>query len=757
MIRSLAVFAAGFVLLPIGPLGCGGDDSGTAATTGVKSADAPPIQAETPDCVAAVSVGCGSDSAGAGEDVNPPDGATPADTAPTRPEGGLPLLGGDCDPMVPGICPFPFPSNVYLDDDPTNHNPSGKSVRFGATSLPKPVEAALPCPPELFYDHDGFSPAQPPMTHLRGATSGNCATPNTIASSLEPGSPTVLLDTSTGVRVPHWVEVQATADDIGESDRRLIMLRPAVPLRHGTRYIVAMRNLIDKDGKPVAPTPVFQALRDGQHLESGTAAERWSVHARGPLYADIFQRLGDAGVARSDLQVAWDYTTASQTNIQRPAVSMRDKALAVVGNDGPSFKVKEVIEFSDPKQSPHVLRRIEVVMTVPLFLTKASTSFAEDKPLDRLSTDAKGDLVQNGTMEQEVMILVPRSVTTGAKHGLLQNGHGLFGGRGEGATGHLARAANESHYVAFAIDFFGFDKASASLAAQGFLGRCEVVKSFPERQVQGMVNQLLAMRMMIGRVAQLGIHDTSGKTLLDPAWLDSSVRAYRGDSQGGIMGATYMALTTDVTRGLLGEPGMPYSLLLPRSVDFFKYNLLMNAGFGFDPVAHQLVLAMVQMAWDRIEPAGFAEHIEHNPLPGTPAHHVILHVARGDHQVSTFGAHILARGIGAAQLSPPGATPKVWESYFGIEDVVAPVHDRSVMVEYEFGLAPNPIGSQANISGCDPHDRVRMLAASNAQQDTFFRTGKVEWYCKGACNCTDATPDEGEEDDCDASFDAQCK
>ena len=37
---------------------------------------------------------------------------------------------------------------------------------------------------------------------------------------------------------------------------------------------------------------------------------------------------------------------------------------------------------------------------------------------------------------------------------------------------------------------------------------------------------------------------------------------------GGIFGAVYMAITNDVQRGVLGVAGAPYALLLPRSADF---------------------------------------------------------------------------------------------------------------------------------------------------------------------------------------------
>jgi hypothetical protein len=648
---------------------------------------------------------------------------------------------------------------VYLLEDPTGRNPSGKSVRFGQTTLPKPAIDTEPCAAELVYDHDGFSPSQAPMTHLPRASTDGCATPIDIERSLEDDSPTVLIEAESGRHVPHWVDVDSQTKNDGTEDKpdqKLIMLRPAERLKDGTRYIVAIRGVNDVDGKLIPPSPVFRALRDDTPLASGTPEEVWSTYARRDLYADIFARLKAANVARDDLQIAWDYTTASQEFITGPMLDMRDQALAAVGADGPTFSVKSVTEYT-AAENPRVLRRVEVLMTLPVYLTAASIKYDSAKPLDRLNFDADGKLVQKGTMEWDLLIIVPRSVESGVKHGLLQNGHGLFGSRFEGANGYLAEMANAHHWIAFSTNLFGFDEDSVALAADGLFGRCEALKAFPERQIQGMVNQLLAMRMMMGRVAKDGILDAQGKVLIDPAWIDPEVRAYRGDSQGGIMGAAYMSISTDVTRGLLGEPGMPYNLLLPRSVDYAEYAVALNVGFGFDQVASQLVLGLAQMSWDRSEPAGFAAHISDDTFPGTPEHHVMLHVGRGDHQVTTLGAHIMARAMGAAQLESDDASQPVWESYFGVPEVKAPIQNRSVLIEYEFDLPPNPIENQPNSAGCDPHDRVRVLDPSYEQQDHFFRTGIIDWFCKGACNCSDESSDPNEEGGCDDSFVDQCE
>ncbi len=670
---------------------------------------------------------------------------------PKQPASEVPLLGQDCDPISPSYCGLPFPSDVYLQDDPTGMNANGKSVRFGPTTLPARSLDDMHFDPALFYDHDGFSPSQAPMAHLPLAQCSACATPYSIEKSLEPDHPTVLLEVPTGRLIPHWVDIDHSTENDGSEDlpdQRLLMIRPAERLKAGTRYIVAVRNVDDINGATIKPSPAFRAIRDGKALESGSAADKWSVYARKSLYADIFSQLEAVGVERKSLQIAWDYTTATKENITGRMVEMRDKALAVVGEDGPSFKFKSTEEINDPNSE--LIRRIEVTMTVPVYLTQASLFYEKKAPVDRLNIDENGELQQNGTMEWDVLILVPKSVLSAEKHGLLQNGHGLFGSRTEGQNGYLARAANRNRWIAFAVNLFGFDSTSTILATDGLSGRFDALKAFPERQIQGMVNQLLAMRMMMGRVAKDGITDNDGNLVLDPAWIDPSVRGYRGDSQGGIMGATYMAISTDVTRGLLGETGMPYNLLLNRSIDFGVYEIFLEAAYGYNGFATQVALGLVQMNWDRSEPSGFAPYMTEDLLPGTPAHHVLIHVAPGDHQVSTFGAHVLARAINAVNMESDDPAEPVMESIYGLEQAPGPFTDRSAIVEYDFGLEPNPATNTAASDGCDPHDRVRDLDPSFDQQDVFFRTGTIEWKCKGLCNCNDdVTGDPKEEDRCD--------
>ena len=60
---------------------------------------------------------------------------------------------------------------------------------------------------------------------------------------------------------------------------------------------------------------------------------------RRALYADIFAQLEKAGVTKDDLQIAWDYTTASRENNTARFLHMRDDALALVGDEGPEYAI----------------------------------------------------------------------------------------------------------------------------------------------------------------------------------------------------------------------------------------------------------------------------------------------------------------------------------------------------------------------------------------------------------------------------------
>src|SRR5262249_26844884 len=162
----------------------------------------------------------------------PAPGAPPADAPP--------LLAADCDPLVPTQCGYPFPSNVYLVDDPTTV--TKKHVAMPRSAMPLSNNGGY-LDPKFVADSDGFSPGQTILTHLPGATVTGLPTQDSMASSITMQSPTILLNADTGELVPHFAELDQELSSEDDSDRAFL-IRPVVRLADQTRYIVAIRHVV---------------------------------------------------------------------------------------------------------------------------------------------------------------------------------------------------------------------------------------------------------------------------------------------------------------------------------------------------------------------------------------------------------------------------------------------------------------------------------------------------------------------------------
>lgn len=606
----------------------------------------------------------------------------------------------ECDPLDPGYCLFPFPNNVYTAADPSK--PTGRRVALTTGSLPVSGGGGM-VDTGVFAELDGFSAGLPGMVHMPGATITGLPDPWSIERSITADSPTIVLDAETGELLPHFAEL-----DMSHSDdaRRTLLIRPVRRPRDGARYIFAVRDVVDAGGTPLPPSPAFAALRDLTPFPDDP-----SVDARRPLYADIFKRLGDAGVAREDLQVAWDYTVTSAENITGRMLHIRDDALAQVGSAGPAYTIESIVEDCET----NIALCVEGKMTVPLYLDQPNAGA-------RMILDGDGKPTQNGTAEYPFTVLIPKSAFV-APSTPVAYGHGLLGSRGQVGSGAFRDFAEQYNYILFAVDWVGMAEDDV-VNIVGILaeGRLHDFQSVVDRGQQGILNFILATRMMLGDFAQDPALVYQGK----PALFDTDEAFYFGNSQGGIFGASLMALQVDVTRGMLGVPGQPYNLLLNRSVDFDDFFQIVIGAYP-DPIDRQVVLALIQMLWDRSEPTGYSHHIR-DPLPNTPAHEVLLNVAIGDHQVSTLGAHVMARSIGEVVNMAP-ANRSIW----GLEEVSG-AHSGSAMVEFDFGLPPEPTINVPMREGDDPHGGPRKTAAANASMNKFFREGVVETFCDGPCD-----------------------
>ena len=101
-----------------------------------------------------------------------------------------------------------------------------------------------------------------------------------------------------------------------------------------------------------------------------------AFEARRPHFEEIFAALEKKGIARGELQIAWDYTTASRESNTAALIAMRDDALSVVGAMGPEYTITKT--EIDP--NPFIAKRLTGMMKVPLlnkFLQRASQAALE--------------------------------------------------------------------------------------------------------------------------------------------------------------------------------------------------------------------------------------------------------------------------------------------------------------------------------------------------------------------------------------------
>jgi hypothetical protein len=649
-----------------------------------------------------------------------------ADLFPEEPVPSPPL---DCDPITPTYCGFPYPNNYWTKEDTSTV--TGLRLALPQVIMPATVDGEQ-SNPDAFNEMDGFSPGIAAMTHLPGATVTGLATPDSIADSLLADSPTVIINADTGERLAHWVDldeyvVQAklrvdAGEDAPEFDiqrdiealrqEQALMLRPAIRPEDATRYIVAVRRVVDERGDAVAPSPGFLALRDGLPSDDPI------IQSRRAHFEELFDTLEAHGISRDDLQIAWDYTTTSRENNTRAMLHMRDDALA----NSPEG-VPYTVALKNENVADGIACRLEITFDMPLYTTKGETG-----ALLNLGEDGLPE--QNGSFPYAAALIVPEAAQTQAAP-LVAFGHGQLGAK-EQVLGFQPIAAQQN-LATFALDWKGFasDDVATVLTALSS-GDLSTFRAVPERMHQGTLNFLMAMRTL--SVAANGGAATPLNEALERdcggAMIDGGKRYYFGGSQGGILGASMMALTTDIERGLLAVPGQSYNLLLNRSVNFDPFAEQLYALYNWNALDMQMNLALVQGLWDRAEPTGYSKYIRTNNLPGTPPHEVLIQVSKADHQVTNLGAHIMARTIGGVVNLAP-LIRDVW----GI-DVVSGAHTGSAMIEVDFGNPDPPITSIPHWGDTmrDPHGRATELRNIGDALRRFYDTGVAENLCNGPCD-----------------------
>ena len=679
--------------------------------------------------------------------------------APARaqaPGDELPGADARCDGLDPAVCLLPWPNDYFTVADASTD--TGRRLNLDILSMPRNV-AGKPIEPIDQNRNDGFSPGTPIITKVPGLDN-EAAFANTdpvrlsnIHAYKHPHAPIVVLDAETGERHPIWSELDAQAST--DADRVLIV-RPAVNFEEGHRYIVALRNLKDANGETIAPQAPFAAL-----AEEGATTPR-DEHFEN----DIFPVLEDNKIERDELYLAWDFTVASERNLSERMLSIRDDAFAQLGDtdladlevegDSPQYVVTEVEDFEpcgadgcQEGEDDDLARRVTGRVLVPCYLDQPGcppgSKFAY-VPGSTIPTRIPGN-----TYPAVFICNIPRSLVNGetveqGRPTLV--GHGLLGTADQVNGGKFIKMGREYGFVFCGADWIGMAQEDIPNAVTilADLGR---MSTLADRGQQGFLNFMYIGRALIhadGFSSDPAFQFTVGDETASV--IDTSRLYYAGGSQGGIMGGALTAVAPDFTRAYLGVPGMNYSTLLQRSIDFDTYSIVMYNAYP-NEIERQLLFALAQTLWDRAESNGYAHHMTTDPYANTPPHEVLMHEAFGDHQVTNWATEVMARTVGAHVRKPeldPGRSPLA-VPFWGIPEIesfpfagsalmvadVGPLRDEGGETK---GTTPPPIENRANDQGVDPHGPDQSETEEGQFQMSQFLTpeGLVVDIC-GALPC----------------------
>ncbi|NUT44091.1 MAG: hypothetical protein HOV86_29255, partial [Thermoactinospora sp.] len=434
-----------------------------------------------------------------------------------------------------------------------------------------------------------------------------------------------------------------------------------------------------------------------------------------------------------DPYLAWDFTVASEQNLAGRALSMRDQALRALGGRSPAFEVTTVTEFT-PEQDAQIARRVEGIVRVPSFLDRPGGPTGS-----RLNYGPDGRPAQLPGNEQLARFRceIPRTALDRPVRVSLY-GHGLLGRHTEVGAGNVKTMAQEHGFAFCATPWIGMaeDDIPTVLSSFADMSRFPAV---PDRSQQGFLNAIFLGRAMTARDG-FASHDAfraAGRPLIDTR----KGLVYDGNSQGGILGGALVALSPDIRLGVLGVTGMNYSTLFNRSSDAAPFQQVFDRSYP-DKLDQQLVLALIQMLWDRGETNGYAAHLTDSPYPGTPRHQVLMQVAFADHQVAMVSADVKARTIGARVMWPAVGEGRSQDRvpYWGIKRARGAAWPGSALVVWDSGTPAPPLTNTPPTQGTDPHEDPRRTPAAQLQKSVFLKTGIVADVCGSAPCLTSAHP-----------------
>jgi hypothetical protein len=616
---------------------------------------------------------------------------------------------------------LPWPSSAYLKKDSTTE--TGFRVDIPLAAMPT-NEDEVTIDPAPLNRYDGFSMTAPMLARFEtGVSPTGLPSFKNPDESLAQDSPIVLIDLDTKERAPFFAEVDANTMDVNV---RNLIIRPLGRLHEKAHYGVIITNKVKAaDGGPLVSPKGFLALRDGTdfgHPRFGALKDGWT---------QIEAALGDLGIAKTDVVLAWDFRTASDTFMRSDLTSMREKVLPIIGQGATSAPMSG-ITFTVTETKPNLAttyKRYLGTYKAPDFLTNA------EKDDSILRRGADGLPTNTGLRDARFAAIIPKCVTDGSyplPRPVIVFGHGLFGSAEEYLDDSFVGDLAEDHcLIIVAGDFIGLTSRQLQLAplAVNDMNRGTQIS---EKLAQSVIDF-----MSLGQISRYVMANAPEFKFNDAPVIDPAQVFYVGGSLGGIMGNTIMAYDPGFQKGVLAVPGGVWSMLFERSAAWFA---LLGAAQGSysDPEVYQLVVSFLGLAMEPYDPITTAAHVIKDPLFGQPAKNILIWYSIGDCLVTNISTEMILRTMGMKILAPSVKMP--WH----IDVVDGPLQNAAVVYdEHPTPLPPDTNNPPAEDNGT--HSGVNRNPSALRMVEDFLLHDQIVPECKSgqdvvSCNCN---PDGG--------------
>lgn len=640
----------------------------------------------------------------------------------------IPIPDG-CQPLAPSLdCRLPYPSDFFRTPVPGNNDAYELSFRAEAKPLTRQEYSAD------FGDWrkvDGYS-RTPVIMAILGyslSTDNFIGVFDDYGESVRPESPTWILDAVTGNFVPHFVELDARAD---QPERQAVLLHPMQPLQASRRYIVSLHGLMRTNGAPAPAPEGFRRLRDGEYAND---AELAKIAVR--FESEVLSPLENLGLKREAIQLAWDFTTGRDEEVMQDLLRARSLALADLEARPPQPRILEV---DTAPSTRGIWKKIRGEFDAPLFLSHGA-------PGAEFVRDEDGEVQLQGRVDVPFTMLVPDCVRDQyAPSPLLQYGHGFFYNQKELDQGKSADILNAACAVGVAIDWWGMSSEDLGHLLAAIGEQVWETPAFTERVQQAMINWLsltyafesdLVTLDALHRPTDVGARgvqrnpENSAQNNAGELLFRQGEVHFLGISMGHILGGTYAALNPKLTRVVFHVGGAGFSRIMFRALPFEPLLTIMGSAVP-DPVDQQWVTSQLQRYLDAIDPATWAPYVLQRELPSGPpngfsSRRVLLQFGLGDTSVPNISSLYHGRLLGLDAVGPQTT------AFFDIQELEAP-HEGSGLASFDMGVDVSFTNTNAPLSESSiTHNDLRSLAPVQQQMATFFREGRIIHPCEDMC------------------------